>query len=56
VLKAGVLQQVDTPQNLYARPVNVFVGAFIGSPSMNLYRATLDGSSLHLGSHCIPLP
>ncbi len=56
VLKAGVLQQVDTPQNLYARPVNVFVGAFIGSPSMNLYRATLDGSSLHLGSHTIPLP
>ncbi|MCE2737044.1 MAG: sn-glycerol-3-phosphate ABC transporter ATP-binding protein UgpC [Rhodobacter sp.] len=56
VLKAGVLQQVDTPQNLYARPVNVFVGAFIGSPSMNLYRATLDGSTLHLGSHTIPLP
>ena len=56
VLKAGVLQQVDTPQNLYARPVNVFVGAFIGSPSMNLYRATLDGSTLHLGNHTIPLP
>jgi multiple sugar transport system ATP-binding protein len=56
VLKAGVLQQVDTPQNLYARPVNVFVGAFIGSPSMNLYRAMLDGSTLHLGSHFIPLP
>lgn len=56
VLKAGVLQQVDTPQNLYARPVNVFVGAFIGSPSMNLYRATLDGSTLHVGSHTFPLP
>jgi multiple sugar transport system ATP-binding protein len=56
VMKAGVLQQVDTPQNLYARPVNVFVGAFIGSPSMNLYDATLDGSTLRLGSQTIPLP
>src|SRR6187431_1991814 len=41
VLKDGYLQQVDTPQNLYDRPVNVFVGAFIGSPSMNLYEGTL---------------
>ena len=37
VLKDGYLQQVDTPQNLYDSPVNVFVAAFIGSPSMNLY-------------------
>ena len=41
VLKDGYLQQVDTPQNLYDRPVNVFVAAFIGSPSMNLYEADL---------------
>jgi multiple sugar transport system ATP-binding protein len=56
VLKGGVLQQVDTPQNLYARPVNVFVAAFIGSPSMNLYEATLTGSTLTLGSQTILLP
>lgn len=37
VLKDGYLQQVDTPQNLYDRPVNVFVAGFIGRPSMNLY-------------------
>ena len=37
VLKDGYLQQVDTPQNLYDEPTNVFVAAFIGSPSMNLY-------------------
>ena len=45
MLKDGYLQQVDTPQNLYDRPVNVFVAAFIGSPSMNLYEAdlTVDG-------------
>ena len=56
VLKGGVLQQVDTPQNLYAKPVNVFVAAFIGSPSMNLYEATLTGGVLTLGSQSIPLP
>ena len=44
VLKDGYLQQVDTPQNLYDRPVNVFVGAFIGSPSMNLYEGRVDMS------------
>ena len=37
VLKDGYLQQVDTPQNLYDQPDNVFVAAFIGSPSMNLF-------------------
>src|SRR5437899_8850542 len=42
VLKRGRLQQVDTPQALYERPVNVFVGGFIGSPAMNLVLATLE--------------
>ena len=47
VLKDGYLQQVDTPQHLYDKPTNVFVAAFIGSPSMNLYDAavTVDGDS-----------
>ena len=44
VLKDGYLQQVDTPQNLYDHPVNVFVAAFIGSPSMNLFEATVNFS------------
>lgn len=56
VLKSGVLQQVDTPQNLYKHPKNVFVAAFIGSPSMNLYEAILDGHELLLGSQKINLP
>ena len=59
VLKDGYLQQVDTPQNLYDRPDNVFVAAFIGSPSMNLYegRADIlgDGGSVTFGSHTIGL-
>jgi multiple sugar transport system ATP-binding protein len=58
VLRAGVLQQVDTPQNLYDNPDNVFVAAFIGSPAQNLYDAALtEGArSLKLGSQEIPLP
>ncbi len=59
VIKDGYLQQVDTPQNLYDRPANVFVAAFIGSPSMNLYDATVtmdgDRSSITLGSQVLPL-
>ena len=41
VMKDGLLQQIDTPQNLYDHPNNVFVGGFIGSPSMNFFDATL---------------
>jgi multiple sugar transport system ATP-binding protein len=43
VLKDGLLQQVDTPQNLYDKPGNVFVAGFIGSPAMNFFDATLVG-------------
>lgn len=56
VMKGGVLQQVDTPQNLYNRPDNVFVAAFIGSPSMNLYDAVLNGKTLTLGSNSLEIP
>ncbi|AHK04884.1 MULTISPECIES: ABC transporter ATP-binding protein [Rhizobium/Agrobacterium group] len=56
VMKGGLLQQVDTPQGLYTRPQNVFVGAFIGSPSMNLYEAALTGRTLALGSNSFEIP
>jgi multiple sugar transport system ATP-binding protein len=56
VLKGGVLQQIDTPKDLYERPVNAFVAAFIGSPSMNLYEASPSGEELRLGSQVIRLP
>ena len=55
VLKAGVLQQVDAPRNLYARPVNAFVAGFIGSPAMNLRSAALTESGARLGATVIPL-
>jgi multiple sugar transport system ATP-binding protein len=48
VLRKGLLQQVDTPRALYERPVNLFVAGFIGSPSMNLIPATLEGRRLVL--------
>ncbi len=44
VLKDGILQQLDTPQNLYDYPSNMFVAGFIGSPAMNFFDATVTGS------------
>jgi multiple sugar transport system ATP-binding protein len=58
VLRAGNLEQVDHPQVLYDHPDNVFVAAFIGSPAMNLYEATMsdDATSVKVGSQELPLP
>ena len=57
VMRAGVLQQCDHPQVLYSAPTNLFVAAFIGSPAMNLFEATLseDGATLRLGSQSVPI-
>ncbi len=60
VLRAGELQQIDTPTNVYDRPANLFVAGFIGSPPMNLARGTIeagdDGLAVRLGSSTIPVP
>jgi multiple sugar transport system ATP-binding protein len=42
VMRKGEIQQVETPQELYDRPVNLFVGGFIGSPAMNMVEATIE--------------
>jgi multiple sugar transport system ATP-binding protein len=55
VMRDGKLQQVDAPQRLYEEPVNTFVAAFIGSPSMNLVEARLSGDSISFGGFTIPL-
>ncbi len=59
VIKDGILQQVAPPEELYASPANVFVAAFIGSPSMNLYEGAIsrqgDDYSLQLGSQQLTL-
>ena len=60
VLKDGIIQQVDTPQNLYNLPQNVFVAGFIGSPQMNLVDAKLvkngEDMVLMFGSNSVKLP
>jgi multiple sugar transport system ATP-binding protein len=48
VLRGGLLQQCDTPQALFARPANLFVAAFIGSPAMNLVEATIEEGEARL--------
>jgi multiple sugar transport system ATP-binding protein len=55
VMRDGLLQQADTPQNLYHRPANLFVAAFMGSPSMNLVEATIEDGHAAFGGFRIPL-
>ena len=54
VLRDGILQQVDTPQQLYRHPVNLFVAAFIGSPPMNLVEAEVHGDRVRFGGWDLP--
>ena len=60
VLRDGLLQQVDSPQVLYDHPDNLFVAAFIGSPSMNLYQGRMERTATVaravFGAHSFPLP
>ena len=58
VMRKGELQQVDDPQTLYDRPLNLFVGGFIGSPAMNMLDATITsngGLSAKIGDQTIAL-
>jgi multiple sugar transport system ATP-binding protein len=59
VMRKGELQQVAPPQELYERPVNLFVGGFIGSPAMNLVEATIEQSdgklAVQIGNHRLAL-
>jgi multiple sugar transport system ATP-binding protein len=60
VLRRGVLQQVDDPQSLFEKPVNLFVASFIGSPAMNLLHGRLQPANgrlqLELGGDRLSLP
>jgi multiple sugar transport system ATP-binding protein len=55
VLRDGVLQQCDTPQNLFRHPVNLFVAAFIGSPAMNFVSATVQNNSVTFADITLPV-
>ena len=50
VMRAGQLQQFDSPTELYDRPANVFVASFIGSPAMNRFEATTERGGIRVGS------
>jgi multiple sugar transport system ATP-binding protein len=55
VMRDGTVQQVDTPQALYREPANLFVAAFIGSPSMNLVEAELSEDAIEFSAFRLPL-
>jgi multiple sugar transport system ATP-binding protein len=55
VMRAGLLQQVASPQELYDRPVNLFVAGFIGSPAMNFMAGTVEDGGLHTSIGVIPI-
>jgi multiple sugar transport system ATP-binding protein len=60
VMREGRLEQLDSPQELYERPVNLFVASFIGSPAMNLVRSRIEAEDgqvfVSLGRNRVPLP
>ena len=60
VMKDGLIQQVDSPQTLYDKPVNMFVAGFIGTPQMNFINATLekkdDGVYISFEGNSLKLP
>ncbi|GHA13755.1 ABC transporter ATP-binding protein [Devosia pacifica] len=61
LMKDGVLQQIDSPSNIYNKPCNMFVAAFIGSPTMNMYWADLesganDSARLIFGDNTLTVP
>src|SRR5688572_10816831 len=56
VMRGGIIQQVDSPMELYNNPKNLFVAGFIGSPSMNFMPATAEGGRLKLPMGEVDLP
>jgi multiple sugar transport system ATP-binding protein len=55
VLKDGLLQQIDTPRNMYDRPANLFVAGFIGSPAMNLVEVPITDGGVKFGNSVVPV-
>lgn len=60
VMKDGIIQQVDTPRNLYEKPINLFVAGFMGSPQMNFLEGVIkiegENASIEVAGKSIPLP
>ena len=56
VMNAGRIEQIGTPEEVYATPATTFVAGFIGSPPMNLLQGVADGPALRIGDTLLPLP
>ena len=56
VMHAGVMEQIGTPEEVYARPATTFVAGFIGSPPMNLLQGQADGTRFVVGDLVLDLP
>lgn len=56
VMKDGIIQQVGAPKDVYEKPINVFVGGFIGSPAMNFFTGTLKEGTIKIGEHTLEIP
>jgi sn-glycerol 3-phosphate transport system ATP-binding protein len=54
VLNAGQIEQIGSPLKIYHKPASIFVAGFIGSPAMNLMKATGSGEGWHIGSQILP--
>ncbi len=56
VMNAGIVEQIGTPEEVYARPATIFVASFIGSPPMNLLKGRTRGSVFDVDGAALPLP
>ncbi|MCF7621236.1 MULTISPECIES: ABC transporter ATP-binding protein [Bacillaceae] len=56
VMKDGIIQQVGAPKDVYEKPINVFVGGFIGSPAMNFFSGTLKEGTIKIGEQTLEIP
>ncbi|MEP9407878.1 sn-glycerol-3-phosphate ABC transporter ATP-binding protein UgpC [Peribacillus frigoritolerans] len=56
VMKDGIIQQVGAPKDVYEKPINVFVGGFIGSPAMNFFTGTLKEGKIKIGEQALEIP
>jgi multiple sugar transport system ATP-binding protein len=56
ILNDGILQQLDSPREIYNRPANRFVASFVGSPQMNLLKLKCEGGAAWLGRYKLPVP
>ena len=53
VMKLGVVQQIDSPQNVYNSPANLFVATFLGTPPINTFRGRLEGKKVIIGDDVV---